>query len=172
VLDDATMPNLAPGAELTLGWAYRVSIWRLRLLASGEIFPVQNVSFGPSRPGESGHFGLLAGSARACGGIVGHGFDLGPCVGAEVDNMSASGAGSSLTSKLTGSATWGAVVGSVLASWSPWRPLAIMARLDGLLPLARPPFVIHDNLTNADSTVHRPSAEAMRVALGIELRFF
>jgi hypothetical protein len=170
VLDDATMPNLAPGAELTLGWAYRVSIWRLRLLASGEIFPVQNVSFA-GRPGnEGGHFGLLAGAARACGGIVGHGFDLGPCVGAEVDEMSASGVGS-LTRKLTGSATWGAIVGSALASWSPWRPLAIVARLDGLLPVARPQFVI-DNPTQGPTTVHQPSAAAMRVALGIELRFF
>ena len=146
-----------------MGWAYRISIYRLRALAGASLFAKQAFS-----PG--GSFTLLATSARTCGSIASGPFEFGPCLGADVDAMWVSGLGWQQPPNHQ-SVQWASLLGSAFVSWNFSRNIAIFARADALIPLEQPRFyAVLKNGT--DSTVHRPAPVAARGAFGIELRFF
>jgi hypothetical protein len=81
--------------------------------------------------------------------------------------MSASGVGS--TRRLDGAADWGSWLGGAFVSWAVASPFALTARLDALVPLARPTFAIA--APGGDIPVHRPASVGFRAGLGIEVRF-
>lgn len=163
VIDDGTMPLIAGGGEAALGWSYATPRWRVRALAGASYFPSETkILVG----GEGGDFTLRAASARLCASIARGPFDIGPCLGGEIDSMSGSGFGPAIR-PLERNPVWGSAVGTVLASWSLAGPIAVFARADGIVPPARPTFGLPPH-----SDVHQPSLPAWRVALGVELRFF
>jgi hypothetical protein len=173
VVDDATLPALAAGFEVTLGWVYGWSTWRARAMITGSSFPGQQTITVTDPSGEGGSFfTLLAGSGRACASYARGRFDVGPCLGGEIDTMRATGVGAGATFKsFQASGTWGSALGSVIGSWSFARSVALFAHADGLVPLAPPTFVLVRQPSNAHTFVYRPSV-AMRIAVGVEMRFF
>jgi hypothetical protein len=169
VVDSGTLPSLSPGLEASLGGSYGTSIWRGRITAAGAYFAPETAGVTDgARPGEGGRFTLLTLSGRACVSRTVSTFDLGPCLGGEVDAMSGEGVDSKTTT--TGHGRWAALSGSLLGAWHPIGPLAVFLRLDAIVPLARPSFVLQEPST--DISVHSPASISPRAALGIELRFF
>jgi hypothetical protein len=167
VIDDATLPAVGGGGEAGVGWAYRISIYRLRALVGASLFANQTFS-----PG--GSFTLLATSARTCGSIASGPFEFGPCLGADVDAMWASGVGWQQRHQASPLPYWASLLGSALVSWNFSRHIAIFARADGLISLEPPRFMASDvpPPIPPDIPVHRPAPVAARGAFGIELRFF
>ena len=173
VLDDGAMPTIAGGFELGIGWTGAWRAWRVRLLASAALFPDQRKLADEPRlatNSEGGDFRLLDASGRACGGIVLGSFDLGPCVGAEFDSIDAWGTPNVASPGHT-SAQWVSLSGSALAEGQFTRAFALFARVDGLVPLAHPRFVIAQP-DGSQAGVHRPSTVALRLAFGLEVRIF
>jgi len=173
VLDDGAMPTIAGGFELGIGWTGAWRAWRVRLLASAALFPDQRKLADEPRlatNSEGGDFRLLDASGRACGGIVLGSFDLGPCVGAEFDSIDAWGTPNVASPGHT-SAQWISLSGSALAEGQFTRAFALFARVDGLVPLAHPRFVIAQP-DGSQAGVHRPSTVALRLAFGLEVRIF
>jgi hypothetical protein len=168
IVDTATMPALDVGIEGTVAWAARVASLRLRLGVSGDLFG-DEVTTAPGHAADGGTFSLASAGARACGTRLFGPVEVGPCVGGEVDVMR--GTGTAQTS-LEKNGVWSALDGSALASWSPGRRVGLNVRLDGVLPLARPSFVIAQQAGTGDIFVHRSAAVTFRAAVGIELRFF
>jgi hypothetical protein len=172
VIDDGTMPPIAGGGEVALGWSYATPTWRVRALASASYFPPETVNLSS---GEGGRFWLLTPSARACASIARGPFDLGPCIGAEIDLMMGSGVGAPTAGEphknSVGTGYWGSALGAILASWSLSRQIALFARADGLALLAQPTFVV-SQAGGYLSVYSPPSPLAWRAALGVELRFF
>jgi hypothetical protein len=167
VVDTASMPALDVGIEGDVAWAARTASLRLRLGVSGAVFgddatPVQD------HPGQGGTFTLATGGARGCATRLFGPVEIGPCLGAEMDFMRGSG-----TAQIPGEGRghWSALDGSALASWNPARRFGLNVRADGVLPLARPSFVISQQSGAGDIFVHRP-AMTFRAAVGIEARFF
>ncbi|MGH7271316.1 MAG: hypothetical protein ACREJ3_12885 [Polyangiaceae bacterium] len=168
VMDDGTMPSLAPGIEASLGWGLRHEAMRLRIVAEGALYGSQ-MAGASGRPGEGGTFTLWTGAVRGCETRVFGPVELGPCLGVELDAMS--GAGIGAATPLQGSGTWGAVDGSALAVWNAGRAFGFSLRAGGVLPWSRPSFVI-DRAAGGDIPVHRPALLGLRIATGIEVRFF
>ena len=168
ILDYATMPSLDFGIEGNLAWALRIASLRLRLGVSGAVFGSQATAAQDPSANEGGTFSLVTGGAHTCATKLLGSFEVGPCLGGEVDFMTGLG---NATSREERTGTWTALDGSALASWSPWRHSGVMVRLDGVLPLARPSFVITRSGESA-LFVYRPAPVAFRAALGVEVRFF
>lgn len=172
-LDGGTLPVISPGVELALGWAYSWSTWRLRALASTTFFLAQNTSplLGGDAAGEVGHFDLFVASARVCGSLVRDAFDFGPCLGLEIDWMTGTGeAGPAHPDPST--AKWVSALGSLLASWSFSRHVAIVLRGEGFYAPATPDFGVNDPLKGTPIHVYSPRSIGARGALGVEARFF
>ena len=174
-LDVGTLPPpIAPGVEATLGWAYTWSTWRIRALGSVTFFPSKNSLplGGTQAPGEYGRFDLFGASARACGSLVQAVFDFGICLGMEIDWMTGTGAtgGPAQPSQHTGA--WPLALGSLLASWSFSREVAILVRGEGFYAPAPATFVVTESPKNAHIDVYTPNQMGLRGALGVELRFF
>ena len=177
VVDDGAMPAIAGGVELAFGWSGVWRAWHLRLLASAAAFPEQSkLADQPqlATKNEGGDFRLIDASGRACGSIVLGSFDLGPCLGSEFDFMDAWGTPAAKSSGHTSahaSARWVSLSGSALAEWQLARAIALFARVEGLVPLAHPSFVIAQPDNNSPAVVHQPAA-GLRLALGLELGVF
>jgi hypothetical protein len=168
LIDAGTMPSVpAGGVELALGASHGISKVRLYALAGVEGYPAQTVPVG--RNGERGRFSLGAVSARACASLVQGRFAWGPCLGAQIDVMGASGTGPS-DSFQSGSvrSSWGAALGGAVASWSVASRASIFARTEAVFSLRQTRFV----LSPSNAPVHEPGRVAGRAAIGVELRFF
>jgi hypothetical protein len=179
-VDAGMLQSPAPGVEAALGWAYSLPRWRIRAAASGSFFLPQDSglvtctrsSSGPCPAvGESGHFNLFAAAARVCGSIVEQAFDLGPCLGVEIDVMNGAGEGPAQSIRSTG--VWPSALASLLASWSFSRHLAITARAEGFYAPKPVQFVLNYVPATSDHIlVYQPSPTGARGALGVEVRFF
>ena len=169
--DAGLLPSFAPGVEGTIGWAYAGSAWRLRAVATGSFFPAQHSARpqgASGAPGEVGTFELFAAAARACGSIVRGAFDVGPCLGAEIDVMT--GTGSAPAQPTPGTGTWPSALASVLATWSLSSHFAFMVRGEGFYAPSAPWFGLTSSTNHID--VYRPSRIGGRGAFGFEVRFF
>jgi hypothetical protein len=168
VMDVGVMPDgPAGGGEVSLGIGLGRAGWRLRASIGGAYFPAQTTMLAAG--GEGGRFALLSLSLRACGLAARGRFEAGPCLGGQLDRMSASGVGSStLFDAEQASGWWGAGLAGAAASWRLSPLLALFARGEAVLTPAEPRFVLQPGTV----VVHTPSRTAGRAALGIELRFF
>jgi len=174
IVDTAMLPSFATGFEAALGWAYSLPKWRIRAVAGGSFFLPQNspALMRGLAAGESGHFNLFAAGLRVCGSIVRNAFDLGPCLGVEIDVMNGAGAGGPAQS-LRSTGLWGSALGSLLASWSFSRHLAITLRAEGFYAPNPVQFVVKYFPPPPDHIpVHQPSQTGARGALSMEFRFF
>jgi hypothetical protein len=108
---------------------------------------------------------LLAVGGEACGAAVDNPtLRIGGCGGLEVQGMHGEGYG--VSDPRTGVAGWAAPTASIfldmkVASW-----LWFASRIDGIVPLSRPTFVLDDV-----GPVFRVNAVSARVAVGFEVRF-
>jgi len=165
VVDVGTLPAVSPGVEASLGWMYASARWQGRIVAMGEYFASQTRT---NALGEGGSFTLMNLSGRGCVSRAWSTLEIGPCLGGEVDAMT--GHERNAQQALPNSAAWLSVVGSALAGWRPSRVFGVSLRVDGVVPLARPTFVIQE--PSANRTVYPLGVIAARAVLSAELRFF
>lgn len=157
--DVGTLPGAAIGAEIFAG----IRVPPLRVEVAGAFWAPQRESVGSSNAG--GELTLLSGVAHGCLLPVLGRFELGGCIGAGVDSMSATAFGPIVASR--GSGAWAVVAGEarVGVSLLPW--LALHAGLGLHVPVTRPSFVIE-----GVGQVHRPAPVSGRQAVTLEARFF
>jgi hypothetical protein len=158
--DAGTLPRPALGAAVVGGVAWR----RLRVVGSV-------MALGPRRgtleapEGAGGRFLLVAAAVRVCGVLLDRrrGY-LGPCTALELGTLRGEGEGVSDPGR--GRALWAAVAGGVQAGMRLMGPWFLTLRVEALVPLARPTFLLE-----GIGAVHRPSAAVGRVGLGLEVGF-
>jgi hypothetical protein len=166
-----TIPGFAVGPDASVGWLYASGQLRFAVLGTGTYFPPVRAS----AMGEQADFDLLAAAARACVGVTAGRFDLGPCVGSELNSMRASNirepaqAGTQTLAFHEASAEWWSLVGSALAHWNLSRSFAFAVRTDALVSPSRPVF---ERSPGTPVVVFRPSLVTIRAALGVEMFFF
>ncbi|WP_437721377.1 hypothetical protein [Sorangium sp. So ce861] len=161
--DLGTMQRLTGAIEPWAG----VVVGPVRLEAAASFWPGRRAeSAAKARAG--GTVDLVAGSLTACALLppleraVRPHFEVGvPCAGFELGRMHAEGYGVSDPGE--GSGLWAALRSGAAASWvvAPWVRLRL--RLEAVVPLERPRFVLE-----GVGEVHEPSVAA-RAALGLEL---
>jgi hypothetical protein len=166
-IDAGVMPGgAAGGGELALGFSLYTASWRVRTLGGAAYFPVGSNTLAAT--GEGGRFSLFTLSLRAClSGIRGR-LDLGPCVGGEIESMSAAGFGPpDRFEAASGSSWWAAGVAGALASWRVSPLLAVVVRGEAVFTPTPQRFVVQPGSV----LVHSPAQIAGRATAGIELRF-
>ena len=168
-VDRGTLPAPAPGFEAWVGTAMTKGRATVRLLAGGMLLGDQTTLIASNKGiATGGRFEALGLWGRACGALRVGRFDLGPCLAAEIDRISGVAVGAIIPIKAARS--WGAGLASAQATWAITQRVSVALRIDGVLPLARPSFVLEG--ARADVMVHRPALVAVRGALGLEMRFF
>lgn len=129
----------------------------------GALFAPQSTTF--DRMGTLGaDFRLLSFGACVCHLWRLPGLSLGPCLGAEIHYVTASGVGG--MPSLSGSTTWWAPSLRLLGRARIVKALGIRLVVEGALPMSRPRFVFPDV-----GELHRVSRVALQVLLGPEVRF-
>ena len=107
---------------------------------------------------------LAAASVGTCRDFAGGRLEIGPCIGVEIGRLHAKGFG--VTDPGEASELWVALKGGGALGWSLWSWLSLVLRLDAVVPLTRPRFVLE-----GVGPVHRASAVAGRAAAGVEVHF-
>jgi hypothetical protein len=158
-LASGSLPLMAAG----IGGAFAVEgLSSLRLELHGGYYFPQSITFDQTTLG--GNFELFTLGACVCRlwtfGIV-HG---GPCVGAEVHHIRASGFGG--MTKLLGSTSWWGPSLRLFGRAQLWPAFGIDIALEGMMPVSRPQFVFSDV-----GELHRVSPVALQVLVGPEVRF-
>jgi hypothetical protein len=158
-LDATALPRIAIGARVELTWNLR----RWYVSAGAGLWLSQQQAIAP---GHSGHasFGFRTLSLGGCHATWGQPVRLGPCLAAEVGQLSAESSGVRAPGQVD--QPWLAALGGV----GFWLPLGESARLTSSLwvvvPLRRPSFVIE-----GVGAIHQPRPAGGRVALGLAWRF-
>ncbi|WP_159396890.1 hypothetical protein [Sorangium cellulosum] len=156
------MPRLSGAIEPWAG----VVVGPARLDAGASFWPGSTAA-SAAKPQSGGTIDLVAGSLTACAllpplarAVRPHEVGV-PCAGVEFGRMHAEGYGVSDPGE--GGALWVALRGGTAAAWvvAPWMRLRL--RLEAVVPLKRPRFVLE-----GVGEVHAPSVAA-RAALGLEL---
>ena len=157
------LPSAAPGASAWLA----VLPGRFRFELAGYVTTAQSASLPGSSIGAD--FRLFAGAARACANVIASDrFALAPCAGIEAARITATGFGMAAArsiDELRAAGSFGA-----LATWAFERAFALRLELDGVVPTARPRFVV-DGDDGPPISLHRPAAVWGRLLLGAEIRF-
>jgi hypothetical protein len=152
-----------PGASFAAGGALGLSVASFRIEAGAGAFPSRAAVI-VNRPTAGGDVSLVLGSLGACRDVLSsRRFEIAPCLGAELGRLHAEGFG--VSSPASGSALWSALKAGGSFSWVPVSRFALSLRLDAVVPLARPAFVL-DNV----GPVFRSGPVAGRIGLGIEAR--
>jgi hypothetical protein len=157
------LPSASFGPEISLGWLPgRV---RVELRANYAV-PQRAASGAPV----GADFQLWSAGAR-----VGYAWPIGPLavgpsVVADLERMSASGFGGSLTFRQ--SAVLVGMGGGLLVVWSPLLSFAVRLAAEGEALAPRPSFVVVEPAPRSPELVHRPSALAGRATVGVEWHFF
>jgi hypothetical protein len=160
LVDTGTLPLPAVGLALT--GAVSIGPFRVEPELVG-LFPRSGVV--DSRPWEGAKFWLVRLGARACPMFEPHqAVRIGPCLGAGLEWLTASGFGSLTTRETTARTV--TIEGGLVALVHVVRPLWIRAGMAGAVPVRRPEFAIE-----GAGTVHRAAALAFRIEIGPELRF-
>jgi len=175
LVDWGTLPDPpAPGFELVVGRRWITGRWRLGALAGAGFFPSHQISKSPlGFEGEIGYFWLLNFSARACLVAAFSQFEVGPCLGAELDTMHASGTDSYPGELANSTQLWISPLGSAVASWNVFRTLDIVFRAEVAVPTTRRSFATEPGASGSHGAeIYRVPAIAWRGAFGIALRFW
>jgi hypothetical protein len=165
VADSATLPSTGVGGELAIALVAD----RLRVEGRGRLFASQR-ALDPAKSTQGVDVALLGGGLRACFAVLAGTVALAPCAGGGVERLSADGFGGNAS--FSRDAAFASLDGGALLTWSFTRWLALRAELDGVVPLARPSFVVLRADGSVAEVLHRPSSVAARTGLGIELHFF
>jgi hypothetical protein len=158
-LTSGSLPLLAAG----IGGAIAVEgLASFRLEVQGAYYLPQSTTFDQTSLG--GDFQLLTLGAGICRlwnfGLL----QWGPCVGAQVHHISATGFGG--VTQLPGSTTWWGPSLRLLGRVNLFPAFGIQIAVEGMMPLSRPQFVFSDV-----GELYRVSAVALQVSVGPEVRF-
>jgi hypothetical protein len=157
--DSGTLPATAFGGGLAFG--VRI-VPDIIVEAGANLFASQDGTVGGT-PARGASFTLMAAGVRACWALTRR-IELAPCLGVEVERLSAAGFGAVKTADAS-AVTW-SPEGTLALRVPIAGPLSLRAGLAALVPMSRQSFVI-----NAAGTVHRPELVAFRAWLGPEVRF-
>jgi hypothetical protein len=156
--DALTLPAVAVGGGGSIAWTPR----RFRLEAGAAAWTAQSGTVADSPAGA--RFAMTTASASACLSVIGGAIDVAPCAGTSATFVSARGFGA--TNNYEASARWMSADGGILARLPLASWISVRARVDALVPLARPTFAVE-----GEGTVHRPPPLGVRAALGAEITF-
>jgi hypothetical protein len=156
LLDSGAMPRAAFG----LGLEASLDLRRLRLAASGALFPAQQTRLAS---GSGGSFQLAVLAALACFAQEPARVTLMACAGGEAGRLTGEGVG--VATPRSQGALWLAARGDVGASVRLAGNLALVVQAGAAIP-RRPSFVL-----DGATTVHQPSSVTLRAAAGVELGF-
>jgi hypothetical protein len=154
-----TLPNPAFGIGAGVSME---GLAALRFELRGSYYFRQSKTFDNSVVG--GSFGLIAFGARGCRVWSFGAWELGPCVGAQVYHVAATGFGGEVVRH--GDATWGGPALGVFGRLRIVKAFAIYVAADGVVALARRSFVFSDV-----GELHRASALALQLLVAPEVRF-
>jgi hypothetical protein len=157
--DASTLPSPAIGGSATLAW----TPGRFRLEADARRWGSQSGSLAGAHAGA--RFTMTSLGGRACfAAAKTDDFDFSPCAGADANLISALGFGAE--TNYSPDAAWAAMTGGALGriTLGPW--LAIRTRVEAIVPLSRPTFVVEN-----EGNVHRPATFGVAASLGIEALF-
>jgi hypothetical protein len=158
-VSSGAVPLLATG----VGGAIAVEgVASLRLELHGAYFLPQSSTFAGTELG--GRFQLITAGANLCRTWSFGRVHAGPCVGAQLNLVSASGFGGDV--QLPGSASWWGPTLRLFGRVQLWSFLSIHVSVEGMVPVSRPQFVFSDV-----GELHRVSAVALQASAGPEVRF-
>jgi hypothetical protein len=158
--DLGTLPRTALGAAMALGLAF--DALRLELLL-GVLPPVRTVI--AEQPERGGDLMLFAGGPRGCYEPWRAPLGLGGCAGFEVGGLAGESFGATEADGAA-IAPWLALRAGVVARLELADSLTLRLDLEGLVPTARPRFLIE----RLDA-VHQPGPVSARLLLGLEVAF-
>lgn len=157
--DASTLPAATLGGSLTLAW----TPGRFRVELDARRWASRSASVPSSIAGA--RFSMTSVGGRGCWTALTSGLvDVAPCAGADAHLVTASGYGAD--ANFAAGAEWAAIAGGALARLSLTSWLALRARAEAFVPLARPTFVVEN-----DGLVHRPPTLGAAASLGAELLF-
>jgi hypothetical protein len=166
LVDWYTLPDPpAFGFEVAGGRTWSIGPWRLAALAGASFFPRHRLEATSYSYGRA-DFWLLGVSGRGCVGVAFSRFEVGPCLGAELDGMHVFDTGSEWEFHNT-THYWLSLAGSAVVSWNVYEKWGVVLGIEMLAPSTRPSFV-HEG---TDEEKYRVSAAALRAAFGINRRF-
>jgi hypothetical protein len=142
----------------TLAW----TPGRTRVELGASVWTSQSQTTTSSEAGA--RFGMTVLGGSACYALVKAPFELGPCAGAEVAFVRANGFGAKTNYEAT--AQWASAAGSLLGGVPLGSVVSLRVRLDALVPLSRPTFIVEN-----EGQVHRPPTLGVRGSLGVEIHF-
>jgi hypothetical protein len=156
--DAGTLPALAAGAGVVLGWRFA----RARIDVRGGWFATRAGTVAAA-PDVGARVGLLSASLRACG-LAGDRVAVGACADAGLDRLSATGFGAITPERKTNLAPF--LGGGLEAEWRASRRVVPFLTVEAAIPLVRAQISIEDV-----GPVHRVPAISFRGAAGVEVRF-
>jgi hypothetical protein len=156
--DAGALPSAAPGGALSFGW-HRARVF---LDVRGSLFASRAGTLAVE-PDAGGRVSLASLDARGCY-LWGRTVSMGPCVGAGVDRLHATGTGPITTGNVTSFAPF--FDGGLQATWRLSRWVAPFLAAEAAIPLVRGRFSVEDV-----GQFHQPAAVSFRGAAGLEVRF-
>jgi len=151
-------PDVAGGLNVGLTWR------SLRLALAGSYGFGRPTTYVAAPAGPGGTFRHVWGSIVGCGAMMRDRWDAGPCALFEMGSMH--GEGVRVSYQTPDDALWVAVGAGVFVSWNVSPRWAIPLRVEALVPLARPRFVL-ENVGD----VFQTAPVSGRATLGGELHF-
>jgi hypothetical protein len=168
IIDWGTVPQSpAVGVEAGLGSRWRDGSRRGGVLGTVSFFPSHRLTSDSEAAGVYGDFWMVDVAGRGCLGLAVSRFEIGPCIGLELDAMHASSFGGGPTLLASSTQVWGALLGSVTASWNVSGTLEVLLRTDLAVPNLRRSWGLEYN----DAEVYKVSSFSLRGALGIASSF-
>ena len=169
--DIGSLPGLAPG----FGASGSIAFGAPRLSIGIALWP-DNAATLAALPSAGSDVGLLAGEIGLCSALLQKPVEMAPCAAVEIGQLFAKGFG--VSDPRRGASVWVALKGGGALVWRPFEKkykhkynnpldhLGIAARIELVVPLVRPRFIIE-----GIGPVHSPAALAGRGSLGIEISF-
>lgn len=158
-LDFGLLPAPAPALGGVIAWS--PAPW-ISAEIGGSVFTAQPATFDGSAAGA--RFSAWSVDARACANALRGAVELGPCLGAEIAHVDASGFGGAVVKD--GGATWWSPAAAGFVRWRMTEALAIGLTAEALVPVSRRRFIFTDL-----GELHRPAAVDARVFFAPEARF-
>jgi hypothetical protein len=162
VLDTAILPSVAAGGDIALGYGSS----RASVEIDGAFLAPQSATLA-DRPSQGARMWLAGVGARACYAAIAGRVDLGPCAGAAVVWIVASGFGGPPDQPSDATATLFVANVGARARLRVAQRLALRLTAEAVIPAQRPTFVIDGG---GGDVFHVP-AVSFRGSLGAEVRF-
>jgi hypothetical protein len=153
------LPRTAAGAGASVALE---GLGRFRFELHGAYYVPQSTTFDLTTLG--GRFQLFTAGACICHLWSFANVQWGPCVGAEVHSIRASGFGGEI--RRSGSTAWWGPSARLFARLQLWPAFGISLAVEGVVPMTRPQFIFSDV-----EQLHRVGAIALQASVGPEIRF-